>query len=174
MKKRTPLLLGGLLFMASLSCERLKKQTREIAGGAVHKVAERKNALKDKLIRTYDFNAPDTDNNKKRFSEHLQTTLTPDVKNIYAYGDFLGIDFKVLMAFDCDSTTVERIVKQKNMRQLNQAGEGGLFFTNEFKWWDKEKLETLRPYKVGKEYEYWELLWYDAKQHKAWYEIYSL
>ena len=35
----------------------------------------------------------------------------------------------------------------------------------------KTKLE---PYKVGKEAEYWQYLWYDKKSKTAFYEEYSL
>ena len=163
------LLLAGLV-----SCESFKNKTREIAGTALHRVPERKNAFKDKEIRVYDFDKPDTYNNKKRFKEHLQTDVNPGIKNIYAYGDFLGIDYKVLIAFDCDSFTVARIAAQKNMIQVNHTGESGLFFLEEFKWWNKEKLEQLLPYKAGKAHEHQELLWYDAKLQKAYYEEYSL
>ncbi len=47
-------------------------------------------------------------------------------------------------------------------------------FQDEFKWWDKEKISHLKGYKNGKEHEFWQYLWYDNDQKKAYYEEFSL
>lgn len=52
--------------------------------------------------------------------------------------------------------------------------DDGLIFTDAFEWWDQDKIELLTPYKVGKEQEYWQYLWYDPKTRKAYYEEFSL
>jgi hypothetical protein len=141
------------------SCDRLKRKGHEVV---------------DKVFPTYDNGKPDTENNRKRFKEHLQVDLTDDVKNIYAYGDFLGIDYKVLIAFTCSQATIDKIIAVKKMHLTTTKDDDGLFFLDEFQWWDKNKIELLEPYKVGKDGEYWEYLWYDKKNKNAYYEEYSL
>ena len=163
------------------SCDRLKRKgheavdkTQEKVSETKQKISNKKDQLVDKVFPTYDNGKPDTDNNKKRFKEHLQVDLTDDVKNIYAYGDFLGIDYKVLIAFTCDKTTIDKIIAVKKMQLTTAKDDDGLFFLDEFQWWDKDKIELLEPYKVGKDGEYWQYLWYDKKNKTAYYEEYSL
>ena len=104
----------------------------------------------------------------------MQVDLTSDVKNIYAYGDFLGADYKVLIAFTCDQATIDEIIAAKKMQLTTTKDDDGLFFLDEFRWWDKDKIELFEPYKFGKEAEYWEYLWYNPKTKQAFYEEYSL
>jgi hypothetical protein len=145
------------------SCERIKKKGGIVVDKAKETVAEtkksignKKNQVTDRIFPIYNSDKADTEFNRKRFKEHLQVDLTDDIKDIYAYGDFLGIDYKVLIAFTCDQD------------------DDGLLFLDEFKWWDKDKIEVLEPFKVGKEQEYWQYLWYDPKTKQAFYEEFSL
>jgi hypothetical protein len=147
-------------------------ETKKSVNDARRKIAEKKEQLSDKIFPGYD-GMPDTESNKKRFKEHLQVALTEDVKNIRAFGDFIGVDYKVLMAFTCDSSTIRKIISVKKM-QLSVKGDPGLGFLDEFDWWDKEKMKLLVPYKKGTEAEYWEYLWYDPKTRQAYYEEYSM
>ena len=171
-----------IAFLATLSsCDRLKRKghevvdkTQEKIGETKQKISEKKNKLVDKFFPIYDNGKPDTENNKKRFKEHLQVDLTDDVKNIYAYGDFLGVDYKVLISFSCDNSTIENIIATKKMKLTTWKDDDGLFFLDEFNWWVKEKIELLEPNKVGKVGEYWQYLWYDKKSKTAYYEEYSL
>ena len=171
-----------LAFILTLfSCDRIKRKgdavvdkTKQAASQTKQKISDKKNQLIDKVFPTYDNGKADTESNKKRFKEHLQVDLTSDVKNIYAYGDFLGADYKVLIAFTCDQSTVDKIIAAKKMQLTTSKDDDGLFFLDEFKWWDKDKIELLEPYKVGKEAEYWQYLWYDPKTRQAFYEEFSL
>ena len=171
-----------LAFILTLfSCDRIKRKgdavvgkTKQAASETKQKISNKANNLVDKVFQTYDNDKADTDANKKRFKEHLQVVLTSDVKNIYTYGDFLGVDYKVLIAFTCDQATVDKIIAVKKMELTTSKDDDGLFFLDEFKWWDKDKIELLEPYKVGKEAEYWQYLWYDPKTRQAFYEEYSL
>jgi hypothetical protein len=52
--------------------------------------------------------------------------------------------------------------------------DDGLGFTEEIPWGDRDKIESLQPYKIGKEDEYWKYLWYDTKTNQAFYEEFSL
>jgi hypothetical protein len=171
-----------IAFLVTLSsCDRLKRKghdvvdkTQEKVSETKKKISDKKSQLVDKVFPTYDNGKPDTESNKKRFKEYLQVELTDDVRNIYAYGDFLGADYKVLISFSCDKSTIEKIISIKKMQLTTSKDDDGLFFLDEFKWWDKDKIELLEPYKVGKEAEYWQYLWYDKKNNTAFYEEYSL
>ena len=174
--------ISTIALLATLfSCDRLKRKghevvdkTHEKVSKTKQKISNKKDQLVDKFLPTYDNGKPDTENNKKRFKEHLQIDLTDDVKNIYAYGDFSGADYKVLISFTCDKTTVDKIIAAKKMQLESSKDDDGLFFLDEFKWWNRDKIELLEPYKVGKEYEYWQYLWYDRKSKTAYYEEFSL
>ena len=164
-----------------LSCDRLKRKgnslvdkTKKTASKINEKIIDRKNKFVDKVFPNYDYDKADTENNKKRFKEHLQTDVTDDVKNIFAYGDFLGVDYKVLIGFTCDQTTIEKIITIKKMQLTTAKDDDGLIFLDEFKWWNKYKIELLDPYIVGKKTEYWQYLWYDKKTKQAFYEEFSL
>ena len=86
----------------------------------------------------------------------------------------MGIDYKVLIAFTCDKSTIDKIIAGKNMQLSTTEHDSGLFFLDQFNWWDKDKVEFLQPYKVGKDAEYWQYLWYDPKSKQACYEEFSL
>jgi hypothetical protein len=60
------------------------------------------------------------------------------------------------------------------MKLTTSKDDDGLLFVDEFKWWDKDKIEVLESYKVGKESEYWQYLWYAPKTKQAFYEEFSL
>lgn len=169
------------LLLTLFSCDRIKRKgdavvdkTKQAASETKQKISDKGNNLVDEVLPTYDNGKPDTENNKKRFKEHLQVDLTSDVKNIYAYGDFLGADYKVLIGFTCYQTTIDKIIAAKKMQLTTSKDDDGLFFLDEFKWWDKDKIELLEPFKVGKEAEYCQYLWYDPKTRQAFYEEYSL
>jgi len=110
--------------------------------------------------------------NKKRFEKNLGIELTPDIKDIHYYGDFFAIDFTVLFAFTCDSSTIWRIINTKELELADNEG-GGLSF--EFDWWNQEKIETIRPFKRGDGYnEVCQYLWYDKENQKAYYQKFSM
>ena len=150
------------------------EKTKHTLSAAKQKIRDKKNQLIDKVFPAYDLGEADTDNNKRRFKEHLQTDVTSDVKNIYTFGDFIGIDYKVLIAFTCDQSTVDKIIAANKMKLSTDKYDDGLSFPDEFPWWNKNKIELLQPYKVGKKGEFWQYLWYDAKTREAFYEEFSL
>ena len=117
------------------SCDRLKRKgletvdkTQEKIGEAKRKLKDKKDQVFDEVFTTYDNTKPDTEANKKRFKQHLQIDLTRDVKNIYAYGDFLGADYKVLISFTCNDSTIEKIIATKKMQLTTTKEDDGLFF----------------------------------------------
>ena len=115
---------------------------------------------------------PDPEN-KRKFKKTLGVELTPDVKDIHYYGDFIGIDFSVYLAFTCDSSTIQRIIKEKGLKLTGDKDMGGLSgYSN---WWDQEKINTIRPYKRGDGYkEVCQYLWYDKDNKKAYYQKFSM
>ena len=163
-----------ILCLTILSCDRIKKKGQEIADKTEQKVKSKSKDLVDKTIPQFDSDKADTKYNKKRFEEYLEVKLTPDIEEIYCFGDFLGIDYKVLFSFTCDSTTIKRIIDNKKLELANDNSDNGLLFMDGFNWWNKEIIETVRPFKKGKENEYWQYLWYDMDGKKAYYEEFSL
>jgi hypothetical protein len=171
-----------IAFLGTLSsCNRLKRKGHEVVDKTQEKVSEtkqkiddKKDQLVDKVFPTYDNGKPNTENNKKRFKEHLIIDLTDDVKNIYAYGDFLGANYKVLISFNCGTFTINKIVRAKAMTISTTENDDGLLFLDEFPWWDKKVIAKIKPFKIGKEYEYWQYLWFDKKSKTAYYEEFSL
>ena len=163
-----------ILCLTILSCDRIKNKGQEIADKTEQKVKSKSKDLVDKAIPQFDPDKADTKYNKKRFEEYLEVKLTPDIKEIYCFGDFLGIDYKVLFSFTCDSTTIKRIIDKKKLELTNENSDNGLLFMDDFNWWNKEKIEKVRPFKKGKENEYWQYLWYDKDSKKAYYEEFSL
>lgn len=173
--------LAFITLLAFLSCNRVKHKgeaivdkTKQTISETKQKISDKKDKVIDEYFPAYDSDTCDTKNNKKRFIDHLQIGLPNDVKHIYAYGDFLGADYKVLIAFSCDQVTIDNIIEAKNMEKSTKENDGGLQFMDEFTWWNKSKIEKLVPYKVGKEMEYWKYLWYDPKSKQAYYEEFSL
>lgn len=171
-----------LTFLLTLSsCDRLKKKgndtvdkTKEVVSDTKQKIKRKATELIDSVILKPTVDTPNTERDKKRFREYLLTEIPEDVKSIYTYGDFLGADYKVLIAFTCNHSTIKKIVALKKMSLASKEKDNGLNFMAKFPWWDKGKIELLKPYKVGKEDEYWEYLWFDSITRQAYYEEFSL
>ncbi len=67
----------------------------------------------DKVFPSYDGGQPDSQRNKSRFKEYLQTDLTDDIRNIRCKTDFMGSDYKVEIRFTCNELNCYRIIKAK-------------------------------------------------------------
>lgn len=173
-----------LLMVAFAGCDRVSDKAGKLAEKAEKPIAETYAATEDVIERTkekidkispdYDHDKPDTDNNRNHFFERLLVKPGKDVKNIYCYGDFLAIDYKVLIAFEADKSTIDSIISKKELKLSTEAHDHGLIFGKEFHWWDKKKIAELTPYKKGEEGVFWEYLWYEKKTKKAWYLEFSL
>lgn len=164
-----------------VACDKIKRKGSYLADKANNKIEDakqtiidKKDSLVDKVFPRYDFDSSGTESNKKRFREHLKIPISSDIKEIYTYGDFLGIDYKVLIAFKCERATIEKIAEVKKMKQYSVSDNHAMKFAVDFNWWDQEKIDTIKPYKVGEEGEYWQYLWYDPILKQAFYEEYSL
>lgn len=170
-------LLFALLIPFILSCKQVREKTRE--GGEL--VKENTDKLKrraldktawaiDKVIPHFDEKTPDTQHNKERFKEFFGFYPTADVKNLYCYGDMLGIDAKFQFAFSCDSITTNRIIKNKSLvKQADSLKNQSPVIFDKFNWWETEKLDSITPYWYNQENQYFIYLWYDSLAKKAYY-----
>ncbi len=173
MKIRNPILT--IFFALTIySCGRIKKKGEEVVDKTKAKIKTKKDDLTDRIFTTYNSGKSDTKYNKERFKEHLQIGLPADVKDIYAYGDFMGADYKVLIAFNCEPSTINAIVTAKKMVLSDKQNDTGLLFGEEFSWWNQQVIENVVPFKAGVEGEYWHYLWYDNRTKNAYYEEFSL
>ena len=112
---------------------------------------------------------PDPEN-KRKFKKTLGIGLTPDVKNIQYCGDFIGIDYSIYLAFNCDSSTIARIIKEN---RLEFAGKTEIGHSCYCDWWDQEKISTIVPYKKRTRDDTHRFLWYDKENKKAYYTEFS-
>ncbi len=167
-----------LLFLLSLStslfcCDRLRHKGKL----AVRKVEDKAaNVLRSQIQKAvvvvfppFDHARPDTENNKIRFKDFIQVELTPDVENIYCFDDPIGIDQDYMFAFNCDSTTSQKII-QKHQLILDTLHMGnGSGMQHDFEWWDKKRIEQLPQYSWTNGKQYYKFYWYDAQNRKAYF-----
>ncbi|MEO6549292.1 MAG: hypothetical protein ABIN94_14920 [Ferruginibacter sp.] len=132
-------------------------------------MSEKKNALVDKVIPTFDSFKPDTKFNKKRFEEFFGFAPTPDVKEIFCFGDQVGIDSKFLFSFKCDTSTKNKIVTNLHLTQADKPDNFSNGLWQSFLWWDSAKISTLNPYWMKGEHEYYRYLWFDQSKQTAYY-----
>lgn len=141
---------------------------------AIDRTKEKTGKKLDKIIPAYDSGKPDTENNRNRFYDHLKVKPGKDVNGIYSFGDYMGIDYKVMLAFEADQSTIDSIVSRKSLNLSSEVHIESLLAGYEFPWWDKKRIGKIKPYKKMDELEYYEYLWYDKKTKKAWYVEYSM
>ncbi len=163
-----------VLCLGVISCDRIKSKGKDIAMKTEQKVKNKSKNIANKMFPHFDADKADTEDNKKRYEEYLEVALTPDVSSIFCFGDFLGVDYKVLFSFTCDSTTIQQIIKQKNLELSNEPDDTGLVFPDMFDWWNKEKIKNMKAYNCETEHGIWQYLWYDIENKKAYYEEFSL
>jgi hypothetical protein len=157
-----------------VSCDRIRNKGEEIANKTENKIKSKSVEMSDKVFPIFDSEVPDTKFNKRRFEEYLEVEISEDVDSIYAFGDFLGADYKILFSFKCSPETIDEIVKRKGMAVSEKVNDGGLMFSDEFQWWDKGATERIQPYcKIDSTKSHF-YLWYDSRRQKAYYEQFSL
>jgi len=162
--------ISAILFgLSNFSCSRIKRKGHEVVDKTKNKISEKRDAVVDKLIPTFNSYTPDTKANKKRFQEFFGFTPTPDIKDIYCFDDQIGIDSKFVFSFRCDSSTKNRITKHLNLKELNQPDNFSRGFWQSFTWWDSAKIVTLTPYHIKLEHELHKYLWYDEKKQTVYY-----
>ncbi|MNS30647.1 hypothetical protein D3C72_626830 [compost metagenome] len=169
--------LLGLLFLAIVinSCDRIRSTTNRSIKEFKEVVSNESDKLVDKVIPTFDSYKSDTEFNKKRFKNFLQIELTSDVKNIYCYADEMGIDQNYQFSFNCDTSTVIRIL-QKHQLRLDTATSYGFSaeLQKEFVWWKCNDIKKLPMYSWKGDNEYYKYFWYNQKTRKAYYLDFDL
>lgn len=174
MKKHSGRLLFTFFFlsfsMTVFSCGKVKRAEVQLLGKQHDLIG---NAA-DKDALTYHSSTPDTDDNKQRFREHLETAVTPDVKELFTYGHVMGIDNSVLMSFTCEQSTINRIIRKNGMELCTDTTDKGLYITGCPQWWNRDAIENLVPYKAGEEDGFWQYLWYNPVTKQAFYEEFSM
>ncbi len=158
-----------ILTLTLLSCDRIKRKSNDIADKTKEKVIEKKDAVIDKVIPTFNSYTPDTKFNKKRFEEFFGFAPTEDVKEIYCFADEMGIDSKYLFSFKCDPSTKNKIVDRLHLTKGNQVDNFSRGLWQSFAWWDSVKIETLPPYYLKTENRDYQYLWFDEKKNAVYY-----
>lgn len=172
-----------MLAYCLISCNRIKRKgeaaldkTEQALQSTKETIAKKKKDFTDDLFNVYDSYHPDTELNLKRFKQHFGIDAGKDVKNLYGYGDFMGADYTVLLAFQCDTSTLRKIIETQKMTRVADQHDQG--FANlaslQLTWWPADTITRIRPYKVGQESVYWHYLWYDSTKKQVYYKEYSL
>lgn len=156
--------------MTVLSCGKARQKMHVVTNGS----EDAMKAQTDRVFPTYNTDTADTKDNQNRFREHLQIELTNDVKDLYTYGDFMAIDYSVLMSFSCDQSTIDRIIEQNGLQLSNENNMRAISFPGKFRWWKQDEIDQLIPYRAGEEDEFWQYLWYNPVTRQAFYEEFSM
>ena len=155
--------------LSIFSCGQIKNKGKELAKETEQRIEDKSKELIDKVVPVFDPYNPDTKFNKERFKDFLQVDLTPDIKNIYCFDDAIGIDADYQFSFNCNTSTVAKIIKKLNLTLDSKTTDFGFGFQNDFDWWNKKKIEKLKLYSWKGENEYYKYFWYDTIEQKAYY-----
>ena len=158
-----------ILTLTFYSCDRIKNKGQELADKTEEKFKDKSKDLVDKVVPHFDAYKADTKFNKERFKDFLQVELTNDIKNIYCFDDAIGIDADYQFSFNCDSSTVRRIVDKHKLTLDTETTDFAFGLQNDFDWWDKKKIEKLKLYSWKGDHQYFKYFWYDNKEQKAYY-----
>jgi hypothetical protein len=169
------------LFIAMTACDRVKRKGKQAVDWTSARVQEKRSALHekkenlgDKIIARFDSDQPDTRFNKKRFSEFFGFQPTADVKDLYCYGDGLGIDSKYQFSFSSNTVTIDTIVSRLQLTKKEAPDNISRGLWTSFPWWDSAKIVTIKPYYKGGEHDLHIFLWVDSIKHKAYFIEYDM
>ena len=100
---------------------------------------------------------------------------TKDVKKLNSYADELGIDASYWLAFNCEDSTVQKIVSALQLKKDSARVSGfiGGLNTSPTNWWDTSFILHNTPFYKDEERIFWRL-WYDSKQKKAYFLTFDL
>lgn len=167
-------ILKFILIATLFSCDGIKQKGRDTVDRSRQKIIAKKDAILDDLIPTFDSYSPDTKFNKKRFEEFFGFAPTSDVKEIYCFGDQMGIDSKFQFSFRCDTATKNRIVKNLALIRTNRPDNSSSGLWKEFSWWDTGKITSINPYRYEVEHKYYRYLWFDDTTYRLHYIEYDM
>lgn len=158
-------LLAIVVILTAVSCERAKSTGREL----IHQTKEKSADLADRVAPRFDAYEPDTKYNRKRFDDFIKVERTPDVKNIYCFDDAIGIDADYQFSFNCNEITAKRIIEKHQLKPDKSTTDYAFGLQNDFKWWDKKKIEKLELYSWYDGDQYYKYFWYDTAGQKAYF-----
>lgn len=162
------------LLLTIVSCDRIKRKGDRVIDQTKEKIIEKKKAAIEKVIgklfTKYNHDKADTKANRKIFADFFGFPVTPDVHNLYAYADELGIDASYYLAFDCNDSTIKKITQKLHLQAGTKESnfEGGLNSSPMLFWWDTAFLNNTKPFLRQEKSRYWHL-WYDKPNKKAYF-----
>ena len=167
-----------ILITGFISCDRIKNKTAKLSEKVKKKtkegIKEQTRKIIDKVFKPFDYDKPDTENNKKRFIDFLKVKISSDVKNIYCFDDAIGIDADYMFAFNCDLKTSEKIIKFHNLTIDTLNSDNGFEIQRDFEWWNKKQIEKLKKYSWTNDGQYFKYYWYDKGHQKAYFFDFNL
>jgi len=147
------------IILTLISCDHLKNTKDWLVDESI-----------DLAFGHFDAQMCDTKWNKRRFKEFFNFAPTSDVKNIYCFGDIIAFDNSFSFSFNCNEITVQKIVSELELSRAHQPDNYSQGIQQNFRWWDKKKIEKLIPYyKKNSDHTYYWYLWYDVAESKAYY-----
>jgi hypothetical protein len=169
--------MKNLIFLISFglicSCDRLGQKADHAKDVIAEKTKEEVSKLTDKaankIFPPFDSDKPDTDNNKKRFTDFIKVDLSADIKNIFCFDDAIGIDADYMFSFNCDRTTARNIIEKHQLKLDKETTDYAFGLQHDFEWWDKKKIEKLDLYSWQGDHQYFKYFWYDNTEQKAYY-----
>lgn len=122
----------------------------------------------------FDSITPDTENNKFHYEHLLNLKITPDVRNLYSFGDEIGIDASYYIAFECNLETAKSIINANNLKLDSELGIG-IIGGYKSKWWNEAEIEALPRYVYTNEDKtYFKYFWYNEKNNHAYFLDFDL
>lgn len=121
----------------------------------------------------FDSTKPDTKNNQFHYEHLLHVEMSPDVKNLYSYGDE-GFDASYNLAFKCNLETAKRIIISNNL--VKDTGKGNPLISG-FKqhWWNETEIDTLTRYiYTNDDRRYFKYFWYNETNLQAYFLDFDL
>lgn len=104
------------------------------------------------------------------FQDFFGFTPTEDVKNLNSFGDELGIDASYWLAFECNDSTIGKIVTnlQLTKSEIETNGLIGGLNTQPTPWWDTAFVSHSKPFTRQDDRILW-YLWYNNKTKRAYF-----
>ncbi len=162
-----------ILTIGMISCDRIRNKSEQVAKKVKEKteseLREQIQKVFDKVYPPFDHDKPDTENNKKRFEDFLKVEITPDVKNIFCFDDAIGIDADYMFSFNCNENTSNKIIEVHKLTIDSLNSDNGFGMQHDFKWWNKDRIESLQKHSWTNGNQYFKYYWYDKENGKAYF-----
>jgi hypothetical protein len=97
---------------------------------------------------------------------------TEDVKNINSYADETGIDASYWLAFECEDSTIHKIIANLQLEEHKSETQGlyGGLNSSPTSWWDTAFVAHSKPfYNENEQDRICSFLWYNNKVKKAYF-----